>query len=105
MDRWAPRWPARACASIDGCHRAAILGVSLLGRPDDSGTLLAVADGRDPARRDAHRDEHVLDGLSAPLAERQIVLACAALVTMAFDRDCDIGIAAQPISLPRQDLL
>src|SRR5262250_2842367 len=67
--------------------------------------LLAVADRRDAPRRDAERDEHVLDRLGAALAKREVVFAGAALVAMSFDRHRDIRIAAQPLRLTAQDLL
>src|SRR4029077_14619035 len=90
--------------SIDGGNAPAVLRIRLIVRMRDLRTRLAIADGRDPGRRDAERDEDVLHGLSPAFAERQIVLACAALVAMALDCDADIAIALQPVGLALQDL-
>src|SRR5512147_587909 len=56
------------------------LAVAWIVRP-----LLAVADGLDAVRRDAEGNQVVLDRGRAPVAERQVVLAGAALVAMTLD--------------------
>src|SRR5215469_7327031 len=86
---------------IDCCHGAAILGVGLFARANNSGALLAVADCRNPARRNTHGDQHVFNRLGAALAERQIIFACASLVAMAFYGDRDVRVTPQPVGLSR----
>src|SRR5476649_542087 len=67
---------------VDDRHAAAVLRPGGLGRADHCRTLLAVADPRDTLGRDAQGDEDVLHRIRTALAERQIVLARAALVAM-----------------------
>src|SRR6266851_8946843 len=86
----APR-PTRR--SIDGGNAPAVLRIGRIIRMRDLRALLSIADRRDPRARDPGRREYVLHGLSPAFAERQIVLARAALVAMTLDRDADIAIA------------
>src|SRR4029077_20082864 len=62
---------------------------------DRIGTLLAVADRLDARRRDALGDQILAGGVGAALTERQIVLARAALVAVAFDGDRIVGVFLQ----------
>src|SRR5215469_17888382 len=96
---------ALTACSVHGRYRAAVLRVGLFARAGNGGALLAVADRRNAGSRNARRNQDVLRRLGAPLAEREIVLARAALVAMALDRDCNVRIAPQPIGLSRQGFL
>src|SRR5579883_671508 len=92
------------CSLVDDRHAATVLRPGRLVRADHRRTLLAVADRRHAIRRDAERDEHVLHRGGATLAESQVVLARAALVAMAFDRDCHVGVLLKPVGLLLEDL-
>src|SRR5262249_32327727 len=70
------------------------------GRP-----LLAVGDGLQPVPVDAERDEIVLHGIGAPLAQREVVFARAALVAVTFDRDAILRVLLQPCGLLLQRVL
>src|SRR5260370_207141 len=61
------------------------------------GLLLAEADGADAVRRDAERNDVLLDGVGAAIAEAQVVFGGAALVAVAFDGHCDGGVALQEV--------
>ena len=52
-----------------------------------AGMLLAVADRRDPIGRNAQIGQVLPRGLGAPLSQRQVVLARAALVAVSLDAD------------------
>src|ERR1700730_15539171 len=71
---------------------------------DRIGTLLTVADRLDPRRRDALGDQVLTRGVGAAFAERQVVLARAALVAMALDGDRIVGVFLQPLGLTVQRL-
>src|SRR5207253_828461 len=49
--------------------------------------FLAIAHGLDASVAHAQDGHHLLDGLGAALAQREVVLAAAALVAIAFDAD------------------
>jgi hypothetical protein len=68
-------------------------------------TFLAIADGLDALGRYAFRDQVVLDGCRATLAERNVVFTRAALVAMAFDRDLEIGVFFKPDGLTVERLV
>src|ERR1700754_2913439 len=63
-------------------HRAAVLGPAVLVRAERYGALLAVADRGQTARVDAEADQVVLGRIGAPLAQREVVVARAALVAV-----------------------
>src|SRR5262245_8882709 len=67
--------------------------------------LLAVADGLDAVRIDALRNQVVADGVGPAFAESQVVLAGAALVAVAFDGDCVVGVLTEPSRLLVQRFL
>src|SRR5438034_1282671 len=91
--------------SIDRRDATPVLGIGRVVGVRDLRPLLAVADRLNAAGRDAERDQHVLHGLGTTLAEREVVLAGAALVTMPLDRHGDVRITAQPFGLLLQGLL
>lgn len=74
----------------------------LLVRTERDRAFLAVADGRNPVRRNAQAGEIVLRRVRPPLAEREVVFASAALVAIAFERDPLVRIALQPLHLRAQ---
>src|SRR5450755_2180703 len=89
--------------SVRDRHRAAVLGPRLVIVADLRGALLAVADDVDAVRRDTQRDERLLRGVGAPLAEAEVVLDGAALVAMALDGDRRRRILLKKLGLTLQD--
>ena len=87
----------------DGEVRAAVprpaLLVGLLAERD----LLAVRHRLQAGGVDAQRDQVVVGGLRAPLAQRQVVLDRAALVAVALDRDAEEVELLQGVGVLRQD--
>src|SRR3954468_18038137 len=77
-------------------HRAAVLGPGVLARAQGLGPFLAPADRRHPRRVDALGGEIILGSVGAPVTQREVVLAGAALVAMALDRPPHRRIARQP---------
>src|SRR4029077_12444973 len=73
------------------------LGLLLAERP-----LLSVGDRLDAAAVDAERNEVVLGGVGAPLAEREDVLVGAAVVAVALDEDLDRAELLQPLGVRGQ---
>src|SRR5262245_58508268 len=67
--------------------RAAVLLPALLGRLGADRDFLAVGDGLEPLGRHSQRDDVVVGGTRAPLAEREVVLDRSALVAVALDPD------------------
>src|SRR6187455_3213778 len=67
-------------------HVAAVLGPAALVRAERDRAFLAVAERGDAPCRDTARGEIVLGGVGAAIAQREIILARAALVAMALDR-------------------
>src|ERR1700736_2093965 len=59
------------------------------------GLFLAEADGADAVGGDAQRDEILLDGAGAAIAQRKVVFGGAALVAVAFDGNANAWIIAQ----------
>ena len=57
--------------------------------------FLAVADGANAIRRNAQRDQRLLGGVGAIVAQRQVVLGRAALVAVALDGELDVGMLLQ----------
>ena len=71
--------------------------------------LLAVADGPMRSAGDAEREQVVLGGQRAPIAQRQIVFGRAAFVAVAFDRDdpgayvlSTLGVLGRASAAPRR---
>src|SRR5437879_1905001 len=60
--------------------------------------FLAEADGAQAIGGNAQRDEILLDGAGAAVAEREGVFSRGALVAMALDGDAHLGIIAQEVS-------
>src|SRR3989442_11479218 len=89
----------RTSAGLDQEGGAPVLGPARLALLGAQRSLLAVADDRDAVRLDALRHEVVHRGLRASLAERQIVLVGAALVTVPFDEDEPIRVRLEPRSV------
>src|SRR5260370_5677901 len=97
--------PARGCgALLQLGDRATVARPRRLIGADRIGALLAVADGLDARRRDALGAQVLTGGVGAAFAERQVVLARAALVAMALDGDRIIGVFLQPLGLTVQGL-
>src|SRR5690606_22387242 len=71
--------------------RAPVLRPRLLVVARRDRLLLAEADGLDAAVGHAEHGHHLLDGLGAALAEREVVLAAAALVGVALDADARVA--------------
>src|SRR5579864_2647209 len=95
----------REARSVDAGDGVAVLRPGLLVVARHRRPLLAIADGLDAGGIDAERDQSLLRRIGAALAEAQIVLARAALVAIAGDRDADAGVGLQELGLARQDLL
>src|SRR6185312_12255422 len=91
-------FPSRASARALGDRSVgvAVLGPRLFVVAGIDRLLLAVGDRRDPARRDPVRHQEFAHSVGAAGAEREVVLAGAALVGVAFDPDAHCRIAAQP---------
>src|SRR3954454_16012945 len=89
---------------VDDRHGAAVLGPGLLVVAGIDRTLGAVGDGQHPVRRHAQSLQVALHRRGAPLAQRDVVLARAALVAVAFDGDGDGRELLQPGGLPLQGL-
>src|SRR4051812_25390710 len=70
---------------VDDHHSAAVLRPGRLVRTNDRRALLAVADRVHAPGVDALRDEEVLGRGRTALTERDVVLARAALIAVAFD--------------------
>src|SRR5208282_1585740 len=106
-DRQAPmtREPERGArvGSVDDHHVATVLRPRGLVRADHRRTLLAVADGGNPPGLDAKGRQILLGGGGAALAERQVVLARAALVAVTLDGHGVLRILLQPLG-PLLDL-
>src|SRR3546814_8150384 len=104
---WAPRRSPRCRAGAvlladnDG-HRAAVLGIGRFGRAEFGRTFLAIADDVDAARVDAERCQIIFRGIGTAFAERDVVIAGAAFVGMAFERDANRRVALQPLRLALQ---
>src|SRR4029453_19603429 len=75
---------------------ATVLGPARFGVLGAHGPLFTVRDDRHPVGADALRDTIVHRGLGPAIAERQVVLVGAALVTMAFDQQELVGVLLQP---------
>src|SRR3546814_9417145 len=65
-------------------------------------TFLAIADDVDAARVDAERCQIIFRGIGTAFAERDVVIAGAAFVGMAFERDANRRVALQPLRLALQ---
>jgi len=74
---------------------AAVLLPAFLVALGAEGLFLAEADGADAVGRDALRDDVLLDGSGAAVAEAEVVFGGAAFVAMALDGDLDRGIVAE----------
>src|SRR6266849_9346391 len=61
------------------------------------GLFFAEADGAEAIGGDAQRDEILLDGAGAAIAEREVVFGGAALVAVAFDGHAKLRIVAQEL--------
>src|SRR5262249_5327745 len=83
---------------------ATIEGPSLLVRARRIRILLPVADRLDARGRDALCDQILTRGVRASLAERQVVLARAALVAVAGDGDRIVGVLLEPLGLATEGL-
>src|SRR6267378_8088348 len=68
------------------------------------GLLLAEADGAEAVGRNAQRNEVLLDGGGAAIAEPEVVFGGAALVAVAFDGDFESRIVFQEIRRLRECL-
>src|SRR5690606_18933437 len=77
-------------------HGAAVLRPGALVRTERLGTLLAPAYRLHPAGIDTARLEIVARRIGPAVAERQVILAGAALVGMALDRDAHVRVAVEP---------
>src|SRR5258708_34617573 len=88
--------PRRAW-SIDGGDAPAVLRIGLVVRMRDLRTLLAIADRRDPGRRDAGRREDVFHRLSPAFAKRQIGFPRPAPVPIPRAADAAIPLSPRPL--------
>src|SRR6185369_17018071 len=89
----------RLCLLVDRSHAAAVLRPAAFVRLGALRTLLAVGDHGQTAGIDAQRGQVIGDRIGATLTERQVVLAGAALVAVAFDGHGRGGILREPGSL------
>src|SRR4051812_44133686 len=94
----------RLLRDVDDRHGAAVLGPGLLVVARVDRALGAVGDRQHPVRRHAQALQVALHRRGAPLAQRDVVLARAALVAVAFDGDGDGRELLQPGGLPLQGL-
>jgi hypothetical protein len=81
---------------VDRRHAATVLRVAGLVGVGADRTLLAVGDRADPRLIDAESRQVVRDRVRAAFAERQVVLAGAALVAVTLDGDGVLRILLQP---------
>src|SRR5690349_2493401 len=89
---------------VDDRHGAAVLGPGLLVVAGIDRTLGAVGDGQHPVRLNTQALQVALHRRGAPLAQRDVVLARAALVAVALDGDGNGRELLQPGGLPLQGL-
>src|SRR5579875_3216005 len=66
--------------------------------------LLAPAHRSQPIGSHAERNQKLACRIGAPLAQSEVVLERAALVTVSLDRHPDLGVRAQEFRIPRQGL-
>ena len=97
-----PRISGRNLSPNNHRHRAAVLGPGFLVGAGRDRPLLAPAGHQQPRRRHALRHQEIARRIGAPLAQRLVIFARAALVGMAFDRGADVGVGDQPARLRRQ---
>jgi hypothetical protein len=79
-------------------------GAARLGLLLAQGALFAVGDEEQAARRDALTDQVVRGGAGAALAERQVVLAGAAVVAVALDENDLAALPLEPVRDGIEDL-
>src|SRR5262249_39085231 len=113
--RRRPTWPARgrrqtvcvSCASLRGDDEvgAAILRERRFVMTRIKREFLAVADRAQPIGGNAQRNQIRARGTRATLAQRQIVLGCAAVVAVTFDRHGPAAIPFQQCRVVVQNLL
>src|SRR6185369_8473243 len=89
----------RLCLLVDRSHAAAVLRPAAFVRLGALRTLLAVGDHGQAAGIDAEGSQVVGDRVGATLTQRQVVLAGAALVGMAFDGDGHRRMLSEPSRL------
>src|SRR5438309_8430011 len=66
------------------------------------GLLLAEADGAEAVGRNTQRNQILLDGAGAAVAEAEVIFGGATLVAMAFDGDFDRRVLLQEVSRLRE---
>src|SRR4051812_3132075 len=79
-------WPSKLLLGADEVA-AAILLIAVFGRLHTEGLFFAEADGIDAIGGDAQRDQVLLGGAGAAIAESEVVFGGTALVAMAFNGD------------------
>src|ERR1700685_4452258 len=67
--------------------------------------FLAVADGPDTVCRNAQRDQGLLGGIRAVVAQCQVVFSRAALVAVPLDGELDVGMLLQKARVGLQGVL
>ena len=87
-------WPTKLLLGADEVA-AAILLIAVFGGLHAEGLFLAEADGVDAIGGDAQRDEILLGGAGAAIAQSEVVFGRTALVAMAFNGDALGRIVAQ----------
>src|SRR2546425_3156026 len=93
-----------ALLALDEEVRPSIPGPAALGMLAADGPLLAIGDDGDAAGRQSLREQVVHGRPRAPLAQGQVVLIGAALVTVALDEDEVIAPRLQPGGVGIEDL-
>src|SRR5262245_11893726 len=76
---------------------AAVLGPAFLVLPEGDRLLGAEAYGLDLLVADTQQHHGALDAVRAALAERQVVLAAAAIIAVALDLDLGVGMLHQQL--------
>ena len=90
---------------VQNGRSATVLRPGCLGRTRGNRTLLTVGDHLDARLVDALGQQEVTGGGSATLAKGEVVFACTALVTVAFDGDGQRRIGVQETGLAQQGTL
>jgi hypothetical protein len=63
-------------------------------------TILSVRDSRDPVCGNAQIRQEILGRGGSPITQAEVILLTSSLVTVALDRELDVGIRLEEIGIP-----